>query len=713
MIDQKNVTLNQETSKNGTTDSSIEVLKELCANNAEYFSKDNTENGQRMYISFLAMIDAADNIKPKVKHIQNQVSAFDFDEKTPGNGYRSFLYIVDLALQLAVRSCEKVTEKRASMLFRKNTITKDVESCSHLLTSIDGCVTQLGTLLTWSNSGDLFVNEDCPLPELIQKYGEINQHCFYGRNLGFQYCDSIKNLLQFISLSMALFSEVYYSQGSLIQKATTSAMSSAKFITDPEHRARRIVNLGQNAEVDFCKAFWFLSETELMNQLPSIVAPSVAISKVIHLPPEPLTVMTTDGEEIEVPVPSSFIGRKPVQVRLISHKIRSGMLGTKGQSGEPPSKGLMIHCHGGGFVAQSSKSHDGYLRDWAKELDIPILCIDYSLAPEAPFPRALEEILYAYCWAKKHTDFLGTTGEVIIGAGDSAGANLLLSTTLKCIKLKIPVMVGLFVAYAPTLVHYTPSPSRLLCMMDSLIPFGFLMRCLKAYAVPGPNMKQIVSMDVDNSDTESFEEISESDLQELQAQRSPVSDNSDTLTYTSLNSNEAENTANALKESESENDHKTTSSTSLTTTESLQKKLSTLVTNFRESFSKYLVVGEGTASDATKLLDLDVDPKNSFLDKFSFDVPKDPYLSPLLADEEDLKNFPPTRVLSVRMDPCLDDCIMFAKRLKKVGNNVDVDVLNGLPHGFLNFSLFSREAYDGSKVCINRIQELLNLATKQ
>lgn len=124
MIDQKNVTLNQETSKNGTTDSSIEVLKELCANNAEYFSKDNTENGQRMYISFLAMIDAADNIKPKVKHIQNQVSAFDFDEKTPGNGYRSFLYIVDLALQLAVRSCEKVTEKRASMLFRKNTITK-------------------------------------------------------------------------------------------------------------------------------------------------------------------------------------------------------------------------------------------------------------------------------------------------------------------------------------------------------------------------------------------------------------------------------------------------------------------------------------------------------------------------------------------------------------------------------------------------------------
>uniref|UniRef100_A0A6P7FJU3 Hormone-sensitive lipase isoform X2 n=1 Tax=Diabrotica virgifera virgifera TaxID=50390 RepID=A0A6P7FJU3_DIAVI len=700
----------------------INNLVEICKSNATFFARDNTENGQRLYLSFLAMVDVVDRIQPKLISIESQVHFFDFDESVPGNGYRSFLIVIDGAIQMAVECSEKVLQKRDSTFFRKSTLTKDVESCSHLLTSLDSCLTHLGTIMSWSERGSLFVNEDCPLGDLFSKYGEINQHCFYGRNLGFQYCDSIRNVLQFIALSMTLFSEVYYSQGSLISKATSSVVSTTKFITDPEQRARRIVNIAQNAEVDFCKAFWFLSETELMNQLPSIVSPSVAISKMIQIPPEPIVMETLDGNTYEVPVPSSFIGRKSVQVRLISHKVREGMLGTRGRSVEPPSKGLMIHCHGGGFVAQSSKSHDGYLRDWAKQLDIPILCIDYSLAPEAPFPRALEEVLYAYCWAKKHHDFLGSTGEIIIGAGDSAGANLLLSTTLKCIKENIPTMAGLFIAYVPTLVHYIPSPARLLCMMDPLIPFGFLLRCLKAYACPDPHMKQ-VSNDNDNSDTESFEEITESDLMALQAHKSPVSEISDSMTYESLASNEQNNCENVSTNpqplmneileryvqdqlpKEGSSADQVASSPSLTNTNSLQSRVTGFVSNLKDSFTKYL--GDRSVSEAQKILDLDVDPHLNILDKLGFEVPRDPYLSPIYASEEDLKRFPPTRVLTVEMDPCLDDCIMFAKRLKSAGIDVNLDILSGLPHGFLNFSLFSKEAYEGSKVCIKRIEELL------
>ena len=33
---------------------------------------------------------------------------------------------------------------------------------------------------------------------------------------------------------------------------------------------------------------------------------------------------------------------------------------------------------------------------WAKRLGIPILSVDYSVAPEAPYPRAVEEVLFAY-----------------------------------------------------------------------------------------------------------------------------------------------------------------------------------------------------------------------------------------------------------------------------------------------------------------------------
>lgn len=42
---------------------------------------------------------------------------------------------------------------------------------------------------------------------------------------------------------------------------------------------------------------------------------------------------------------------------------------------------------------------------------------------------------------------------------------------------------------------------------------------------------------------------------------------------------------------------------------------------------------------------------------------------------------------TVHMDPCLDDCVMFAKRLKELGKKVNMDILKGLPHGFLNLAI--------------------------
>jgi len=77
---------------------------------------------------------------------------------------------------------------------------------------------------------------------------------------------------------------------------------------------------------------------------------------------------------------------------------------------------------------------------------------------------------------------LGTTGEKIVFAGDSAGANLMLSTALWASSLNLRLPQGLFLAYCPLLVRFAPSPSRLLCLTDPLLPFGFMMRCLNAYA---------------------------------------------------------------------------------------------------------------------------------------------------------------------------------------------------------------------------------------
>ena len=78
-------------------------------------------------------------------------------------------------------------------------------------------------------------------------------------------------------------------------------------------------------------------------------------------------------------------------------------------------------CSCGPSIIQSVFIFQMYLRSWAKELSVPILSIDYSLAPEAPFPRALEECFFVYAWCLNNFHHLGTNGKRVCVAGDSAG----------------------------------------------------------------------------------------------------------------------------------------------------------------------------------------------------------------------------------------------------------------------------------------------------
>jgi len=146
-----------------------------------------------------------------------------------------------------------------------------------------------------------------------------------------------------------------------------------------------------------------------------------------------------------------------------------------------PCDALIIHFHGGGFVAQTSKAHLNYLRDYASFLEIPILSIDYSLAPDHPYPRALHEAFYAYCWALANPSLLGWNGNRIILTGDSAGGNLTIAVTMLAIANDVRVPDFIFPLYPALLALPLPSPSRLLSIMDPLLGIGILMKCLECY----------------------------------------------------------------------------------------------------------------------------------------------------------------------------------------------------------------------------------------
>jgi len=96
---------------------------------------------------------------------------------------------------------------------------------------------------------------------------------------------------------------------------------------------------------------------------------------------------------------------------------------------------VIIYLHGGGYAVGSAESHRGLVGKIVAETGIKALSVDYRLAPEHPFPAALEDAVYVYLWLMdKH----GYEPKEIILMGDSAGGGLCLSTLLKLKEMGIP-----------------------------------------------------------------------------------------------------------------------------------------------------------------------------------------------------------------------------------------------------------------------------------
>lgn len=60
------------------------------------------------------------------------------------------------------------------------------------------------------------------------------------------------------------------------------------------------------------------------------------------------------------------------------------------------------------------------------------------------------------------------------------------------------------------------------------------------------------------------------------------------------------------------------------------------------------------------------------------------------------------------LDPLLDDSVMFAKRLRDHQRDVQLHLFDSLPHGFLNFTVYSKDAKLGSDKCASLLGELLS-----
>ena len=84
----------------------------------------------------------------------------------------------------------------------------------------------------------------------------------------------------------------------------------------------------------------------------------------------------------------------------------------------------VVFFHGGGWVIGSIDSHDNQVRSMVNKTGAVFVSVDYRLAPEDPFPAAVEDCYAATLWVADNADELGIDAGRIAVAGDSAGGNL-------------------------------------------------------------------------------------------------------------------------------------------------------------------------------------------------------------------------------------------------------------------------------------------------
>ncbi|MFA7596868.1 MAG: alpha/beta hydrolase [Novosphingobium sp.] len=94
------------------------------------------------------------------------------------------------------------------------------------------------------------------------------------------------------------------------------------------------------------------------------------------------------------------------------------------------SSSALLYFHGGGFVIGDLDSHASLCSHIAKELDLPVIAVDYRLAPEHPWPAGPDDCEAAARWIASSPAELGFTVSGLVFAGDSAGGALAAVTAM-------------------------------------------------------------------------------------------------------------------------------------------------------------------------------------------------------------------------------------------------------------------------------------------
>jgi hormone-sensitive lipase len=322
-----------------------------------------------------------------------------------------------------------------------------------------------------------------------------------------------KQLLPFIDKYNALKAVFYIStkyKSSSFKSMLTGTLLLYFFIF--KSKCRRIIKKSDlNSNIEPMYQQWNVTESSLMKTFLPIIFPSISFNKMIYLPRLSPSILEPYHKPIEKQEHYiDLISQEPllagarysfkqdpeglrVPVRILSgfplHKVHheeireNGSCCSSSASENLKPEALIIHIHGGGFIGQTSFTHENYTREWSKSLNIPVLSIDYRLAPKNQFPDALDDVWQAYTWIIKYAHkFLGILPHKIILAGDSAGGNFALGITIKAKTSGFRIPDGLMLIYPAVNMDITyVSHGGFDCLEDPILGYRGLLNIIQNY----------------------------------------------------------------------------------------------------------------------------------------------------------------------------------------------------------------------------------------
>ncbi|MBY9061595.1 alpha/beta hydrolase [Sphingomonas yunnanensis] len=103
----------------------------------------------------------------------------------------------------------------------------------------------------------------------------------------------------------------------------------------------------------------------------------------------------------------------------------------------------VVFFHGGGWVIGDLDTYASFTAEMARQLDLPVISVDYRLAPEARWPAAPDDAEAAARWVASGPEVLGRGVTALVLSGDSAGGNLaiIVAGALRDHPAAVPVIV--------------------------------------------------------------------------------------------------------------------------------------------------------------------------------------------------------------------------------------------------------------------------------